>query len=63
MEALLKEVLPELGLDFCVHDVDSDPDWKERFGDVVPVLLRDGRPVAKLRLDRRQLVRLVERHR
>ena len=63
MEDLLREVLPGMGLAFTVHDVDSDPAWRSRFGEVVPVLLRDGKPVAKVRLDRRQLIRLAERSR
>lgn len=63
MEDLLREVLPELGLEFTVHDVDSAPEWKSRFGEVIPVLLRDGQPIAKLRLDRRQLMRLTRRSR
>jgi hypothetical protein len=63
MEDLLREVLPEMGLEVTVHDVDSSLDWKNRFGEVIPVLLRDGKPVAKLHLDRRQLVRLARRSR
>ena len=63
MEILLREVLPELGLEFSVHDVDSDPEWRRRFSDVIPVLLRDGQPVAKVRVDRRQLIRLAKRRR
>ena len=63
METLLREVLPELGLEFSVHDVDSDPEWRRRFSGVIPVLLRDGQPVAKVRLDRRQLIRLAKRRR
>lgn len=63
MEGLLRRTLPELGLEFTVHDVDSDPEWRARFGEVIPVLLRDGQPVAKLRLDRRRLVRLARRSR
>jgi hypothetical protein len=63
MEDLLREVLPDLGVEFTVHDVDSDPEWKSRFGGVIPVLLRDGQPIAKLRLDRRQLMRLARRSR
>jgi hypothetical protein len=63
MEDLLCEVLPGMGLEFTVHDVDSDPAWRSRFGEVIPVLLRDGKPVAKIRLNRRQLVRLAERSR
>jgi len=63
MEGLLREVLPDMGLEFTVHDVDSDPGWRSRFGEVIPVLLRDGKPVAKVRLDRRRLIRLAERSR
>lgn len=63
MEGLLREVLPELGIQLTVHDVDSDLEWRSRYGEVIPVLLRDGQPVAKIRLDRRRLVRLVQRGR
>lgn len=63
MEGLLREVLPEMGVQFTVHDVDNNPDWSNRFGEVIPVLLRDGQPVAKIRLDRRRLIRLVRRSR
>jgi len=59
MEHLLSEVLPELGIQFTVHDVDSSLEWRSRFGEVIPVLLRDGQPVAKIRLDRRRLIRLA----
>ena len=61
MESLLREVLPEMGLEFTVHNVDDDPTWRSRFGEVIPVLLRDGKPVAKVRLDRRQLMHLAKR--
>ena len=63
MEDLLQEVLPELGLSFTVHDVDSKPEWSSRFGETIPVLLRDGQPVAKVRLGRRELIRLARRKR
>jgi glutaredoxin-like protein DUF836 len=63
MAALLDEVLPARGLSYAPRDVDADPGLRERFGDVVPVLLRDGLPVAKVRLDRRALVRILERRR
>lgn len=60
MESLLAAVLPEYSESFVVENVDSRADWRERFGEVIPVLLRDGRPVAKIRLDRTQLERIVE---
>ena len=63
MAALLDEVLPAHGLTWAPLDVDADPALRERFTDAVPVLLRDGRPVAKLRTDRRALERIVRRRR
>lgn len=62
MAVLLDEVLPSHGLSWSSRDVDAEPDLRERFTDVVPVLLRDGVPVAKLRVDRRSLERIVRRH-
>jgi len=59
MAAVLDEVLPSCGLSYTARDVDADLELKERFSDVVPVLLRDGRPVAKVRVDREALVRIV----
>jgi len=59
MAALLAEVLPSFGLSYTERDVDADLALRERFSDVVPVLLRDGRPVAKVRLDRKSLERIV----
>lgn len=61
MAALLDEVLPAHGLAWSPRDVDADPELRVRFTDLVPVLLRDGQPVAKLRLDRRGLERIVRR--
>jgi hypothetical protein len=59
MAALLDEVLPSHGLTWSLRDVDAEPDLRARFTDVVPVLLRDGQPVAKIRTDRRALERIV----
>lgn len=61
MAAVLDEVLPELGQTWSPVDVDASPELLARFSDVVPVLLRDGQPVAKVRLDRRTLERIVRR--
>ncbi|HEX4960032.1 MAG TPA: glutaredoxin family protein [Thermoanaerobaculia bacterium] len=60
MAAVLDEVLPGYGLSWSPRDVDAEPELRARFTDAVPVLLRDGRPVAKVRLDRRSLIRIVE---
>ncbi len=63
MEALLRSEFPRLGSSFSVADVDSDQEWRRRFGDVIPVLLRDGKPVAKVRLDAERLRKIVRRSR
>ena len=63
MAIVLDQVLPERGLKWRPLDVDSDPGLRQRFSDVVPVLLRDGRPVAKVRVSRTQLERIVARRR
>jgi hypothetical protein len=60
MAALLDDVLPSYSLTWTPRDVDAEPELRVRFTDVVPVLLRDGLPVAKIRLDRRTLVRILE---
>jgi hypothetical protein len=60
MAVLLDDVLPSYGLTWTPRDVDAEPELRARFTDVVPVLLRDGQPVAKIRLDRRTLVRILE---
>ena len=63
MATILDEVLPSHGLDYEVRDVDTRDAWRERFGEVIPVLLRNGKPVAKVRVDRRTLHRIVRRRR
>jgi len=60
MAALLDEVLPAFGLSYMPRDVDAEPELRARFTDVVPVLLRDGQPVAKVRTDRRTIVRIIQ---
>ena len=60
MAEVLDAVLPGYGLSWSPRDVDAEPELRERFSDVVPVLLRDGLSVAKVRLDRRSLIRIVE---
>jgi Glutaredoxin-like domain (DUF836) len=60
MAVVLDAVLPSFGLAYTARDVDAEPELRERFSDVVPVLLRDGRPVAKVRVDRAALHRIVQ---
>lgn len=63
MEAELRPVLSDHGLHLALRDVDEEKELLERYGDVVPVLLRDGRPVAKVRLEPGQVERLIRRRR
>lgn len=63
MAALLDQVLPAHGLTYSLSDVDADPELRRRYTDVVPVLLRDGVPVAKLRTDLQTLERILRRRR
>jgi len=67
MAQLLDLVLARRGLDYETIDVDGDSAeaglLRDRFGDAVPVLLRDGVAVAKVRVNRGQLERILERKR
>ncbi len=63
MADVLDTVLPEFGLSYTPIDVDTVAELRETFGDVVPVLRRDGRAVAKVRLAPRDLRRIVRRRR
>jgi len=42
-------------------DVDSDPQWQRRYGLQVPVLLLDGTPVCRTRLDESELLSALRR--
>ena len=63
MKAVLDRVFAELGENYETVDVDLDAALRERFGDTVPVLLRDGRAVAKVRVSERQARRILRRRR
>jgi Glutaredoxin-like domain (DUF836) len=63
MAKVLDTVLPRFGLAYAAVDVDADPALRARFGEIVPVLLRDGAPVAKVRLGERELERIVNKRR
>lgn len=45
------------GFELQLVDVDLDPELAARYGSEVPVLLLDGRKIAKLRFDERRLRR------
>jgi hypothetical protein len=58
LTALARRVaLPQV----ATADVDSDPHWQRRYGLKVPVLLLDGTPVCRTRLDEAQLLGALRR--
>ena len=63
MTLVLDRVFGELDVLYETIDVDADSDLLGLYGDSVPVLLRDDRPVAKVRVSERQLRRIVDRRR
>ena len=67
MKGLLDEVMAGRGVLYDTVDIDGVGDalaaLRERYGMAVPVLLRDGVAVAKVRVDRRQLERILDERR
>ncbi len=59
-KATLQPLLAEFGISLREVDVDTDPELRTRFGEEVPVLLLNGRKVAKYRVDVKRLRRLFE---
>lgn len=53
-EQLIEELLECLAgrAEIAVHDVDSRADWRERYGDAVPVVAFGGRELCRYRLRR-----------
>ena len=68
MARMLDDALARRGISYQTIDVDleaehGDAALRDRFGDAVPVLLRDGVAVAKVRLNRAQIERILDRKR
>lgn len=61
MCTVLDRVLPRWGLEYELFDVDRDPALRSRYGTVVPVLLWNGREVARIRFGERRLEAIVRR--
>lgn len=59
-EAVLESVLPEFGARLVKVDVDGEPELKRRFGEQIPVVLVDGRKIAKHRVRADRLRRALE---
>ena len=63
MERLIGEVFSAQSVEFERRDVDADAGLLKLYGESVPVLLRNGKLVAKVRTDRSQLQRIILRAR
>jgi len=61
-ELLVEELLPLVRgvLEVEVLDIDSRPDWQEKFDVRVPVVEYDGRPICQYRLDRAAISDLLD---
>lgn len=59
MEAVLRRGLPKHGLSYRKVDVDRDPELQALYGDTIPVLMVNGREVARVTLRSNELERIV----
>jgi hypothetical protein len=62
-ELLIEELLPmirgRLATEVC--DIDSRPDWRERFDVRIPVVEFEGEVISEYPLDRQAVAKLLER--
>lgn len=60
-EALIEKLMPLVRgtLAVEVHDVDTRPEWREKYDIRVPVVEFDGHVVSQYRLDREAIVTVV----
>ena len=61
MKAVVERVLPAVGTAVTVEEIDisTDPALEARYGLEIPVMLLDGRKVAKYRVSDDELTRLL----
>ena len=62
-EVLIEQLLPLLRseADLVVHDIDSRPDWREKYDVRIPVLEYEGQVVSQYRLDHDAVSRALNR--
>jgi hypothetical protein len=61
MKAVVERVLPVVGTAVTVEEIDisTDPELEARYGLEIPVMLLDGRKVAKYRVSDDELTRML----
>ena len=64
-EVLLETLLPMVRGTFEVEvvDIDTQPEWLDRYGSRIPVVEFDGRMVCQYELDRQAIIELLEQAR
>jgi hypothetical protein len=62
-EQLIEELLPIIRgrLDLDIRDIDTDPDWHERFWQDIPVVEYDGKVICRHFLDRAAITGILRR--
>jgi hypothetical protein len=63
MKAVIETVATCSPLELEIVDIEGNPHLEELYGQEIPVLLIDGRKVAKFRLSREELERRIEKSR
>jgi len=64
-EVLLEGLLPMVRGTFEIEvlDIDTRPEWREKYGTRIPVVETDGRTICQYQLDREAIVGLLEQAR
>ena len=62
-EVLIDQLLPLLRgkADVAVHDIDTRPDWREKYAVRIPVLEFEGQVVSQFRLDHEAVKLILKR--
>ncbi len=63
-EVLIEQLLPLLRgkADVAVHDIDTRPDWREKYDVRIPVLEFEGQVVSQFQLDHEAVTRVLNRY-
>ena len=62
-EVLIEQLLPLLRgqADMVVHDIDTRPEWRDKYAVRIPVLEFDGQVVSQYQLDHDAVIRVLNR--
>ena len=61
VEQVLARVRRDVHFDFIKRDILDDADDRTRYGELIPVVLLDGREVARYRMTESQLIAALQR--